>query len=47
MVDVEFEGLMFPAMGCWDEYLTECYGDYMSLPPESKRVTHRLKVWRV
>lgn len=47
MVDLEFEGHMFPAMGCWDEYLTKCYGDYMQLPPENKRQTHCLKAWRV
>ena len=47
MVEVEFEGHMFPAMGCWDEYLTKCYGDYMQLPPEDKRQTHCLKAWRV
>lgn len=47
MVEVEFEGHMLPAMGCWDEYLTKCYGDYMQLPPENKRQTHCLKAWRV
>ncbi len=47
MVEMEFEGHMFPVMGCWDEYLTKCYGDYMKLPPEDKRQTHCLKAWRV
>ena len=46
MVEVEFEGHMLPAMGCWDEYLTKCYGDYMQLPPKDKRQTHCLKAWR-
>lgn len=47
MVEFEFEGHMLLAMGCWDEYLTKCYGDYMQLPPEDKRQTHCLKAWRV
>ena len=25
----------------YDEYLTYMYGNYMELPPEEKRVTHR------
>lgn len=44
---VEFEGHEFPAMGCWHEFLTILYGDYMQLPPESERQTHHLKAWRV
>ena len=47
MVDLEFEGHMFKAMGCWDEYLRICYGDYMQLPPEKQRATHHLKAWRL
>lgn len=47
MIEMEFEGHMFPVMGCWDEYLTKCYGDYMQLPPEDQRQTHCLKAWRV
>lgn len=47
MVEFEFEGHMLPAMGCWDEYLTKCYGNYMQMPPEDKRQTHCLKAWRV
>lgn len=44
-VDVEFEGKMFKAPGCWDSYLSGIYGDYMTLPPEEKRINHGLKVW--
>ena len=47
VIEMEFEGHMFPVMGCWDEYLTKCYGDYMQLPPEDQRQTHCLKAWRV
>ncbi len=36
-----------PCMSCWDEYLTESYGDYMQLPPEEKRWHHPQKTWRV
>ena len=43
---VQFEGHEFPCMSCWDEYLHGIYGDYMQLPPEDKRITHGMKVWR-
>lgn len=38
-VPVEFEGEMFPAMVGWDDFLTNVYGDYMTLPPEGKRTS--------
>lgn len=41
---VDFEGHKYPAMGCWHEYLTGIYGDYMQLPPIDKRKTHQLVV---
>ena len=44
-VEVEFEGRRFMAPGCWDSYLSAIYGDYMTLPPEEKRINHALKVW--
>lgn len=47
MVELEFEGKKFPAIGCWDEYLHGIYGDYMKLPPVEKRVTHEMKAWRI
>ncbi len=46
-ISLEFEGHMLPCMSCWDEFLTELYGDYMQLPPENQRRTHCLKAWRV
>lgn len=43
--NVEFEGCVFKTMGCWQEYLTGIYGDYMKLPPENKRICpHNLKI---
>lgn len=45
-VEMEFEGKRFPAMYCWDEYLSGIYGDYLTLPPESDRVVHEMSVWR-
>ena len=37
-VDMEFEGETLMAPAGWHEILTLVYGDYMTLPPEEKRV---------
>ncbi len=42
---VEFEGHRFPAMSCWDSYLTGIYGDYMTPPPPEKQKTHDMVVY--
>lgn len=42
---MEFEGRKLCVPGCWDRYLHQIYGDYMTLPPEEKRKNHRLRVW--
>lgn len=47
MITVNLAGHEFPAMGCWEEYLTKVYGDYMRVPSEDNRPTHHLKAWRV
>lgn len=43
--EVTFEGKRYPAPGCYDIYLRQIFGDYMELPPEEKRVDHKMKVW--
>lgn len=43
----EFEGLKINIMSCWDAYLTRTYGDYMTLPDPSKRVSHEVNAWRI
>lgn len=44
-VTVTFEGYEFPAMSCWDSYLTGIYGEYMTPPPPEKRQTHDMVVY--
>lgn len=39
--EVEFEGEMFSAPRDWDYVLKRIYNDYMRLPPEDQRVTHK------
>ena len=42
---VIFEGKYYQAPGDIDDYLTALYGEYMELPPENKRQTHRMKAY--
>lgn len=46
-VYVDFENYKFPAMGCWDKFLTDLYGDYNKLPPIEKQVNHDFKAWYI
>lgn len=45
LTQLEFEGREFPAIPSWDSLLSQHFGDYMKLPPESERATHGTKVW--
>lgn len=38
--DIEFQGRTVRAPRDSDAFLTDCFGDYMSLPPEEERYTH-------
>ena len=38
--EMEFEGRNFKTIKEYDRYLSSNFGDYMTLPPEEKRVTH-------
>ena len=40
ITDIEFEGGMFKVIRDTHTYLSAIYGDYMTLPPEEKRVSH-------
>lgn len=42
---VEFEGRQFNILSNYDEFLSAVYGDYMTLPPENKRIRHDFHAW--
>ena len=44
-VEMNFEGCAFSAIERWKDHLKSFYGDYMSLPPEEKRISHGLKAY--
>ena len=37
----EFEGYPFCIPSGFAQYLKQCYGEYMKLPPEKERITHQ------
>ena len=45
--ELEFEGLKVNGLSCYDKYLNNLYGDYMTLPPVEKRITHEIKIYKV
>ena len=48
IIDIEFEGEMFPAPKGYDTYLTCLYGDYLPEPPKEKQKTHHVfKAYRL
>lgn len=45
-VSLEFNGKKYNSPGCYDEYLTNLYGDYMKLPEEQDRIRkHSFQVY--
>lgn len=40
MAEYIFEGHKYMGLARYDEYLTQCYGDYMQLPPKDQQVGH-------
>ena len=40
VVQVVFEGKLYDTMIGYEDYLTKTYGDYLTLPPVSKQITH-------
>ena len=42
--EIQFEGHTFMAPKNADEFLRVLYGDYMQVPPEEKRLTHRAPI---
>ena len=42
LVDAEFEGRLYKVPEGYDEYLTQCFGDYMKLPPQEEQVSHHM-----
>lgn len=44
-VDIQFENRIYKTMIGYKQYLQHTYGDYMSLPPENKRVHHEFKAY--
>ena len=46
IIKIDFEGHQYNATSRYHNFLTQCYGDYMQLPPEEKRKTHhKFKVY--
>lgn len=41
----KFENREYAGFANYDLYLKQLYGDYMTLPPEEKRITHAFDVW--
>ncbi len=46
MAEVRFGPRTFPAFGTWDLYLSNLYGDYMTLPPKNQQISHGIQAWR-
>ena len=42
-IKLDFEDIKVSSFSCWDKYLRNLYNDYMTLPPEEKRIVHGIK----
>lgn len=47
VAEYSFENRLYESYADYDYYLTRMYGDYMIIPPESKRITHAYDAWWV
>lgn len=45
MIDMPFEDRIYKVMAGYDDHLRRTYGDYMQLPPEDQRVTHKFEAY--
>ena len=45
MIDMPFEDRVYKVMVGYDDHLRRTYGDYMQLPPENQRVTHKFEAY--
>lgn len=45
-VDYQFENIKVQGIKNADVWLTKRYGDYMTMPPEENRVTHKMRAWK-
>ena len=45
MIDMPFEDRTYKVMAGYDDHLRCTYGDYMQLPPEDQRVTHKFEAY--
>ncbi len=43
----QFEDVQLNILSDYDLYLSNIYGKYMDLPPESKRITHSVEAWTI
>lgn len=44
-VKMQFEDCLATAPGCYDDYLTALFGNYMEPPPKEKRQVHFMKIY--
>lgn len=44
---VNFENRKYKAIGNYDEYLKQLYGNYMELPPAEEMITHNIKAFKL